>query len=136
MSNAWTPEHYASVVPYLRPESADRVIAFLQAVFDAELLNRATNDDGKVVHAEVRIGAAIVELSDANANWPAAENSLHVFVPDADATYRRALQEGAVSLYEPGDMPYGERSAGVKDAFGNNWFIATFRGGDKRGYYD
>jgi Uncharacterized protein conserved in bacteria len=136
MRNAWTPEGYSSVVPQLRAEHADRLLDFLQAVFDAEVLHRATDEHGKVTHAEVRIGHGIVEVSDANEAWPANESSLHVFVPNTDECYRRALEAGAVSLYEPADMPYGERSGGIKDEFGNSWFIATFQRGEGRGYYD
>jgi PhnB protein len=53
---------------------------------------------------------------------------LYLYVEDADATYRRALQAGASSLEEPGDMPYGDRRAMVKDRWGNTWQIATYRG--------
>jgi PhnB protein len=49
----------------------------------------------------------------------------YLYVPDADALYRRALAAGAKSLSEPADMPYGDRVGGVKDAFGNDWYIAT-----------
>lgn len=136
MGNEWTPENYSSVVPTLRAEHADRLLDFLQAVFDAEVLHRTTDEKGKVTHAEVRIGHGIVEVSDAKEMWPANETSLHVFVRNTDECYRRALEAGAVSLYEPADMPYGERNGGIKDAFGNSWFIATFQRGEGRGYYD
>jgi len=49
----------------------------------------------------------------------------YLYVPDADAAYRRALEAGAVSVTEPADQPYGDRNAGVKDVFGNQWFVAT-----------
>jgi PhnB protein len=53
---------------------------------------------------------------------------LHVYVPDTDAAYERALWAGATSIEAPKDAPYGDRTAGVKDAFGNSWFIATYLG--------
>jgi len=136
MGNEWTPAKYASVVPTLRADNGDRLLDFLQFVFEAEVLHRATDSKGKITHAEVRIGHGIVEVSDANEAWPATEASLHVFVQNADACYKRALEAGAVSLYEPADMPYGERSGGIQDEFGNSWFIATFQRGEGRGYYD
>ena len=49
----------------------------------------------------------------------------YVYVPDCDAVYQRALKAGATSISEPVDHPYGDRSGGVKDAFGNQWYIAT-----------
>jgi PhnB protein len=136
MGNEWTPQGYPSVVPTMRAEQVDRLLVFMQNVFDGEILQRAVDANEKITHAEVRIGHGMIEVSDANAAWPANETSLHVFVPNVDECFRRALEEGAVPLYEPADMPYGERSGGVRDPFGNSWFIATFRRGAGRGYYD
>jgi uncharacterized glyoxalase superfamily protein PhnB len=53
---------------------------------------------------------------------------LYLYVADTDATYKRALKAGAVSLEKPTDMPYGDRRAMIKDPFGNDWQIATFKG--------
>lgn len=136
MDNEWTPRGYSSVVPTLRAEQAESLLIFLQDVFDGDVLQRAMDDNGKLTHAEVRIGNAMIEVSDANETWPATETSLHVFVPNVDECFGRALETGAIPLYEPVDMPYGERSGGVKDPFGNSWFIATFQRGAGRGYYD
>ena len=135
-SNEWTPAGFPSVVPTLRAESAGRLLDFLKTVFDAVVQHCDTDAQGRVRHAEVRIGQGIVEVSDANESWPAHESALHVFVPDTDACYRRALEAGASPLYEPADMPYGERSGGGRDPFGNSWYIATFQRGAGRGYYD
>ena len=132
----WIPAGYPSVVPTLRAHGAERLLAFLQAVFEAEVPHCGKDESGRINHAEVRIGQGVVEVSEANGAWPAIAASLHVFVPDADAAYRRALEAGATSLYEPADMPYGERSGGVRDEFGNEWFISTFTRGAGRGYYD
>jgi PhnB protein len=49
----------------------------------------------------------------------------YLYVPSADAAYRRALEAGAVSVDEPADQPYGDRTASVRDAFGNQWYLAT-----------
>lgn len=136
MVSKWTPKGYSSVTPYLMVNDAARLIAFMRDVFDAKEINRNTDETGRITNAEVHIGNAIVELSDASERWPATETALHVFVRDTDECYQRALAAGATSLYEPADMPYGERSAGVKDEFGNRWFIATFQRGEGRGYYD
>ena len=111
------------------------MIAFLAAAFHAELLHRSANEEGVVTHAEVRIDNMIVEVSAGNDRFPPRQNTLHVFVKDADECYRRALEAGAVSVYEPADMPYGERSAGVEDPYGNHWYISTFTGGEGKGYY-
>ena len=81
--------------------------------------------DGTIMHAEVRIGDSPVELADANTQYPPRPTAIHLYVSDADAVYRRAIQAGATSTHEPVDQPYGDREAGVKDPFGNYWYIAT-----------
>jgi len=130
-----TPRGYCSVTPYFTVADASGMIEFLKNVFGAEELNRSLKKDGTIGHAEVRIGDTVVELSTGSDRFPPRTNTLHIFVPDTDDCYARALQAGAVSLYEPDDMPYGERSAGVEDPFGNHWYIATFMGGAEHGYY-
>ncbi|SCW76680.1 hypothetical protein SAMN04487970_104319 [Paenibacillus tianmuensis] len=82
------------------------------------------------------IGDTIVEVTDASDRFAARPSTVHLFVADTDGCYRHALEAGAASLYEPADMPYRERSAGVEDPFGNNWYIATFTAGEGKGYYN
>jgi len=135
MTNKHAPKGFQSATPYFTAADADKLIGFMKEAFDAELLNRALREDGSVGHAEVRIGDSIVEVSSGNDRFPPRANTLHLFVPDTDDCYARALQAGAISLYEPDDMPYGERSAGIEDPFGNHWYIASFSGGPDRGYY-
>ena len=130
------PKGYQTVTPQFTVERADEMIAFMCNVFGAVLLNRSTNGSGGVTHAEVKLGDTVVEVSDGSDSFPARHNTVHVFVDDPDDRYRRALDEGATSLYEPADMPYGERGGGIVDPFGNHWYIAKFSGGTDRGYYD
>lgn len=134
MGANFKPAGYQSVTPHFTVKEADKFIRFLVQVFNGEELSRAKNEDGRVTHAEIKIGDTIVEASDGNDRFPPRQNTLHVFVGDIDDCYRRALENGSVSLYEPADMPYGERSAGVKDPFGNHWYIATFMGEEGQGY--
>jgi uncharacterized glyoxalase superfamily protein PhnB len=126
-SNRYTRPGFATVTPYLIVHDAPRLIDFLVQVFGAEELRRDLHQDGSIMNAEVRVGTSLVELAEASDTWPAVPAALHVYVPDTDAVYARALAAGAVSPYEPVDMPYGERSAGVKDAGGNQWFLATYQ---------
>ncbi len=81
--------------------------------------------DGRVSHAEVRIGDSIVMMGEPTERTETQPAHLYVYVNDTDETYDRALKAGAVSLMEPKDQFYGDRNAGVKDAFGNVWWIAT-----------
>ncbi len=119
---------FQSVTPYLIVQDASQLIEFLIHVFDAQELRRDLHASGKLMNAELRIGTSVVELAEASDAWPAIPAALHVYVPDTDAAYARALAAGATVLYAPEEMSYGERSAGVRDAHGNHWFLATYRG--------
>lgn len=120
------PDGYSTVSPYLVVSGAQRLIDFLKETFDATPLRRYDMPDGSIMHAEVRIGDTVVMLGDAGGEWPPVPSFLHVYVDDVDATYRRALAAGGVSVQEPlrkGDDP--DRRGGVKDPGGNTWWIAT-----------
>jgi len=80
--------------------------------------------DGSVVHAVVAIGGAPVMMGQANDRWPERPAMIHVYVPDAAATYGRALQAGAKSIQEMTTQFYGDRSGGVEDPAGVVWWIA------------
>lgn len=121
------PEGYHTVTPYLTVDGAAKLLDFVKRTFDAEELFRMETPDGKIGHAEVRIGDSVVMLADASTSdqGQPMPGLLNVYVEDADATYRRALDAGATSVREPADQFYGDRSGGVRDACGNQWWIAT-----------
>jgi len=119
------PAGYHSVSPYLTVVGAANLIEFLQAVFDATVVERMTRPDGSVGHCEVRIGDSIVMMAEPPDPSKARPSNLYVYVADVDATYRRALLHGARSEREPADQFYGDRSGGFVDASGNTWWIAT-----------
>ena len=119
------PDGYHTVTPYLTVQGAGKLMDFLKQAFDAKEIHCSTRPDGTITHAAVRIGDSIVEMSEATAEWNPMPGGVHMYVKDTDATYKRALQTGATSLFEPADQFYGERGAGVKDPAGNHWYIAT-----------
>jgi PhnB protein len=83
----------------------------------------------KSFHIEARIGDSIVVLETGDPPHPSGMPcAVYVYVADVDAAYRRALECGAASVEAPEDKPYQERAAGVRDSFGNIWYIATYRG--------
>jgi PhnB protein len=125
MSTPYRPEGFHTVTPYLIVPDAARLIQFLVRAFDAQELVVVHDDAGKIRHAGFRVGDSVVELGDANPEWKPMTAGLHVYVEDADAAYHKAIAAGATSLYEPADMPYGERSGGVMDPAGNHWYLAT-----------
>jgi len=119
------PDGHHTVTPYLIVPDAAGQIVFLERAFDAKEVGRFPGPDGRIMHAEVRIGDSVVmmgEVAGARKPMPAV---LHVYALDTDALYKRALQAGATSIREPADQFYGDRSAGVRDAAGNEWWIAT-----------
>lgn len=126
MTAQWKPEGYSTVSPYLVVDGAARVIEFLREVFGATPARRYENPDGSIMHAEVRIGDTIVMLGDAGGEWGPTPGNLHVYVEDADAIFRRAIDAGAEPVREPtrnGDDP--DRRGGFKDPGGNTWWVAT-----------
>jgi uncharacterized glyoxalase superfamily protein PhnB len=126
MNENWKPHGYSTVSVYVMAESAQRVIDFLKKTFNAVALRRFDSSDGSIMHAEIRIDDTVVMLADAGGSYPAFPVWLHVYVPDVDETYRKALEAGGVSVQEPirkeGDP---DRRGGVKDPCGNTWWIST-----------
>jgi uncharacterized glyoxalase superfamily protein PhnB len=119
------PEGYHTVTPYLVVREVSQLIDFMKQAFAAEEVMRMTRPDGSIGHAEVKIGDSRVMLGGAGGDYPPMPAMLHLYVEDADAIYRQALQAGATSLREPVTEFYGDRMAGVKDLSGNQWWIAT-----------
>ena len=126
MSGPWKPEGYPSISPYVMVQGGQRLIDFLAAAFGGIQLRRFDRSDGGVMHAEVRIDDSVIMLAEASEGWRAFPIWLHLYVPDVDATYRRAIQAGGMSVQEPqqkaGDP---DRRGGVKDPAGNTWWIAS-----------
>ena len=119
------PDGHNAVSPYLLVGSVRNQLSFLEATFGAIGLSRMELPDGTVKHAEVRIDDSVVMMGERPDGRDPMPCSNHVYVPDVDATYRAALGAGAVSVAEPRDQPYGDRSAGVRDPEGNIWWIGT-----------
>ena len=115
---ALPPKGWHTVTPRIVTPRARELVQFLRDVFDA------TGDYRSDVPAILQIGDSMLMISDRGARSATAA-FLYVYVPDADETYRRALQAGARSLEEPADLPYGDRRAMVEDSWGNTWQIAT-----------
>ena len=120
-------EGFTTVTPYIRVSEMG-LVDFLAQVFDAEETFSGRGGGGGM-HREVRIGDSMLmigEGADAGGGvMPVRPMAFHVFVKDADVTFRHAIAAGATSLGEPADRHYGERAGFVRDPFGNHWYIAT-----------
>jgi len=119
-------EGFRTLTPYLHPQSAAKTIDFLKQAFEAEEIARYADPDGRIAHAEVRIGDSMLEMGEAHGPYQPIPTGIYLYVADVDDTYRRALAAGATSVQPPADQPYGDRNAFVNDPFGTTWYIATF----------
>lgn len=125
------PEDYRSITPYLGIDRAADAIEFYKKAFGATQVMRLDMPDGKVGHAELRIGDSAIMLGspcDEMALRNPDEHTsvgLHLYVNDVDAQFKQAVAAGATVVSEPKDQFYGDRSASVKDPFGHLWFLAS-----------
>jgi PhnB protein len=116
---------FAAVRPYLHGH-AD-LADFERHVFGATEIERVEMGP-KSFHIESQIGDSVVVLETGDPPHPsAAPGQVYVYVEDVDAVYNRAIEFGAWTIAAPEDKPYEERGAGVRDSFGNIWYIATFK---------
>jgi PhnB protein len=123
------PEGYHSITPYLMVKDADKSIEFYKKAFGAELPSPAMKGpDGKTAHAEMKVGDSRLMIGsqmDGQDNKPTDAMHLYLYVPDADAVFKKATAAGAKSVVEMTDQFYGDRSGAVKDLDGHTWWIAT-----------
>ena len=115
------PDGWHTVTPRIVVRDPENLIQFLKAVFHA----RGEFRSG--LPAEIRIGDSVVMVSGGDGLRDPMPAFLYVYVDDTDSTYKRAVAVDAASLEEPADMPYGDRRAMVRDAWGNIWQIATHK---------
>ena len=129
------PEGYHTATPYLIVKNAERAIDFYKRAFDATELFRAVDPETKKIrHAEIKIGTSPIMLTDESPefpDWQSPESRggtpvhIYLYVENADAMFKRALDAGAKQLLPLQDQSYGDRSGGVTDPFGHIWYIAT-----------
>jgi PhnB protein len=119
------PQGYHTATPYLAVRGVPKLMTFLKQAFYAEERERMTAPDGRVSHAEMKIGDSIIMMGEPTGESKSMPGMIYLYLEDTDAAYKRALQAGASSLREPTDMFYGDRNAAVTDPVGNQWWIAT-----------
>jgi len=123
---SYIPEGVPNLMPYFHPIGAPKMIEFLKDAFNAEEMGVYRSPDGIVQHAKVKIGNSIVEMGEAHGRWQPRSMHFMVYVDDCDAAYARAMKaEGAISMGEPANAPYGGRTGTIKDSFGNTWYLSS-----------
>lgn len=120
-------QDFRSITPKLYADNGVQLIEFLEKAFGGKEVYRAEVPGRGIPLAQVRIGDSLIALAGGRGKgeYRPKPTTLHLYVPDTDALYEQALRAGAQSIQPPTDQPYGDRSAGVTDPFGNRWFIAT-----------
>jgi len=118
------PEGYEGVTPYLTVPDVKKELDFIKKAFGASKVE-AFEVGGGIMHADVVIGDSHVMIGPASEQWPSRPGTLYLYTTDCDAMYRSAIAAGAQSVREPTNEFYGDRSAGVVDAQGNQWWMAT-----------
>lgn len=130
---AFQPPGYHSVTPYLAQRDCAAAIDFYVRAFGAERVLQLDMPDGKIAHAEIRIGDSIVMLSDEMPEWGNRSPQtlggspvfLMIYVPDVDAAFARALAAGATEVRPIENQFYGDRTGTLLDPFGYRWTLAT-----------
>ena len=127
------PEGYHNVTPYLFVRSAASAIDFYKNIFGATEIMRMPGANGKIMHAELRIGDSIVMLADENPQTGVMSPQtiggfsvgMHLYVENVDQVIQKAVESGAKLLRPIKNQFYGDRSGSVLDPFGHMWSVAT-----------
>jgi len=126
MDKQYKPLGYNSVSPYLVVDGAQKMIDLLKLIFDAKELRRYDRPDGKIMHAEIQIDDSVIMLGDSSDEFTPNQLLMHIYVPDVDETFNKAISLGCQSIELPtlkDNDP--DRRGSFKDFAGNVWAIGT-----------
>ncbi len=135
MSAKSIPQGFHTITPHLVCRDAKKAIEFYQKAFGAESLRILSMPDGKVMHAELKIGNSVVMLGEEAPDWKVLSplslgNSpvtIHLFTDDVDSLFQRAVSAGCTATMPVLDQFWGDRYGQVVDPFGHRWSIATHK---------
>lgn len=117
------PPGFHTVTPYFFVRDAVGFLEFLVQGLGGEEVGRHMHGD-RIANAQVRLGTSTVMVSEASAEYPAMPASYYLYVEDADRAMERAVAAGGTTVMEVADMPYDDRQGGIRDPFGNLWWIS------------
>ena len=121
---AYKPSWNRDVSPYLIINNVEAQIKFMQQVFGAEIIE-APKMNGKVFHAELKLGDSVVMVGQASGkDYPARQGNTYVYVADVQKVYDTAIKHGAKGVMEPTETPWGNMDSGFDDPQGNRWWVA------------
>jgi len=132
MAVNWLPDGFTSVTPSLVVDGGEKAIEFYQKTLGAELIDKSAGEDGKIMHAQMKIGNAMIMLNDEFPDWGSvgpkkiggSAVTMHVYVPDANAVWEEVVASGAEITMPMADQFWGDRYGTFVDPFGHKWGIA------------
>ncbi|HEY2749372.1 MAG TPA: VOC family protein [Polyangia bacterium] len=116
------PAGYHTVTPYIITSDATKMMAFVEKGLGGEVTHK-TVEEGRVRHAEMRIGDSMIMLSQGTPDYPPTHIHLYIYSADCDALFERAVAAGGQVIMPMKDQDYGDRNGGLKDPVGNSWWI-------------
>lgn len=126
MEKEFKPKEYNSVSPYFIVNGAQKLIDLLEEIFDAKELRRYDMPDGTIRHAEIQIDDSVLMLGDSSDKFPPVKFVMHVYVPDVDDIFDKAIKAGCEIVERPKEREGDpDRRATFKDFAGNMWSVAT-----------
>ncbi len=126
MVKNFKPAEYNSVSPYFIVNGAQTFIDLIKTIFEAKELRRYDMPDGTIMHAEIQIDDSVIMLGDSSEKFPPVPIVMHVYVPDVDATFQKAIDAGCEVVETPKEREGDpDRRATFKDFAGNMWSIGT-----------
>lgn len=117
------PPGFNTVTPYFFVDGAERFMDFMVRGLGGVEIARHMNGD-RIANGQVRLGTSTVMVSEATAGYPAMPASYYLYVENADAAMQQAIAAGGTKIMDVDDMPYGDRQGGIRDPFGNLWWIS------------
>jgi uncharacterized glyoxalase superfamily protein PhnB len=126
MSNNYKPAGYNSVSPYFVVDGAAKLMDLLLEIFKGEVLSKYNMPDGTILHAEIRIEDSILMFGNASEEYPPNKLLTHVYVPDVDAVYKKAIELGCTPVQKPKEREGDPDRRGMfRDFAGNEWAVGT-----------
>jgi len=126
MDKDFKPEGYNSVSPYFIVNGAQKLIDILKEIFNAKELRRYDMLDGTIMHTELKIDDSIIMLGDSSEKFPPVQLVMHVYVPNVDETFDKAIKAGCEVIEQPKQRENDpDRRATFKDFAGNMWSVGT-----------
>lgn len=118
------PSGFTTVTPYLFLEKPEMFLNFITKALGAKEIGRTTRADGVIANLQISVGTSTLMLSQASDRYPQTDSTYYIYVENAEESMKQAIDAGAKLEMEVADMPYNDRQGGVKDPFGNLWWIS------------